>query len=152
MTALTLFAMFTFGCLAVAFAPESHIGKAFQRLFVESPARLLNVGPLKMFVALVVLVVLAAIAVAAPEMVPLMGMADLSLYLDLAVLPLILGAANGLTDACVGVAAAAKRYVARIRLMRLRPGRLGLRAQRTRRPRRSKPDDDASPFGVWAIA
>jgi hypothetical protein len=62
------------------------VGKSLRRALIEGPARVLSRGPLRTFVALVVFFGLIAFAVAAPEMVAIMGMTDLSLYLDLVVL------------------------------------------------------------------
>lgn len=121
-------------------------------MLVDTPARVLKGGPLKVFVALVVLAALLAFTVAAPEMVALLGVADLSLYLDLAVLSAILGAADAVVAAGRRVAAPTMQLAARLDLAPGRSRRSGTRTRRVRRPQRPSSNDDASPAGDWALA
>lgn len=150
MTGLTLLMAFSF--LVVAFAPDSDIGKALRRGLVDGPAQLLNGGPLKIFVALVVLVGLVAFAVGAPELVALIGMADLSVYLDLAVLAFILSAGTRLRTASRAGVEAAKRGFGRVALASAHWSRPRARTRRVQKPRNPAANDDGRPFGVWAAA
>jgi hypothetical protein len=150
MIGLSLLMAFAF--LVVVFTPDTEIGRAFRRVLVEDPARLLNGGPLKVFVALVVLVGLVAFAVGAPELVALIGMADLSVYLDLAVLAFMLSAATRLRTASRAGLEATKRAFGRLALASARLSWRRVRTRRTRRPRRHAANDDGRPSGVWAAA
>lgn len=152
MIGLTLCVLLMFGSLAAVLAPESHFGKGFQRLFVDRPARLLSRGPAKIIVAAVVMVALIAIAAAAPEIVALVGLGDLSIYLDLVVVSVVLGAAKGFRTASLSLVPALRRCVASLLAMPLPLGRQNSRVPRVRRPQRPKPDDDAAPWEAWAIA
>jgi len=145
-----MFCLLIVACLFAAFAPETDIGKACRRVLVDTPARLLNGSPLKMLVAVIVLLGLVAFAAAMPEMIAIFGMTDLSIYLDVVALSLIFGAAAGLKTAGLALARAAKRW--RLALTRPRSSRPRVRARRIRKPRRPPPNEDAWSPGAWAIA
>jgi len=142
--------LLTIACLFAAFAPETEMGKACRHALVDTPARLLNGSPLKVFVALVVLVGLVAFAAAMPEMIAIFGMTDVSLYLDVLALWFIFGAAAGLKTTGLALARAAKRW--RLAFARPRSSRPGVRARRVRKPRRPAPNDDAWSPDAWATA
>lgn len=150
MTGLSLLLAFAF--LVVAFTPDTNLGKALRRVLVDGPARLLNGGPLKVFVALVVVAGLVAFAVGAPELVALIGMADLSVYIELAALSFILSAVTGLRTASRSGVAATRRCFGRAARAPARLRRRRVRTRRTRKPRRQAANDDGRPFGVWAAA
>ena len=150
MTGLSLLLAFAF--LVTAFLPETQLGKLLRRTLVVRPAEVLNGGPLKVIVALVVLAGVVVFVVAAPEWVALMGMADLSLYLDLAVLSFLLGAVGSLKTASRAGVGVAKQIASRLTLAKARLKRLGVRARRARKPRHGPAADDSWPSGVWAAA
>jgi hypothetical protein len=97
-------------------------------------------------------VALIAIAMAAPEIVALVGMGDLTVYLDLVVLSVVLAAARGFRTASLHLVAITKRYTARLGATPPRLARQGARVRRVRKPRPPKPSDDVAPSGAWAIA
>lgn len=151
MTGMALLWLLTLAVLFAGLPRDTLIGKSFRRLLVEEPARLLNGGPLRTFVAIVVLFGLVAFAVAAPEMVAVMGMTDLSLYLDLVVLAFALRTLGRFKSATANVAASFRRACRQLYLGRVRFNRRSGRTRPLRKPRRPPPSDDNFRPGAWAI-
>lgn len=146
MSGLTLLFLFAFAM--VALAPETHLGKMLRQALVAAPAQMLNGGPIKLLAAAFVLVGVLGFAFAAPELIALVGVADLALYLDVMAVALIVGAIAQFR----GFGSTALRWARRYLLgpaIRLRPGR----GRRPRSPvRKPRSDDDDGPFGAWTLA
>ena len=147
-----LFVLFAFAIAVVVFAPTTEVGKAFRRALVIAPARFLSGGPMKMFVAIVVFAALVAFAVGAPELVDLVGMADLSLYLDMAILSFILGAVTGFRSAARSVILGVRRVLSGRHFDRAHVGQTRARTPRSSKPGRSLSDDEEWPSNAWALA
>jgi hypothetical protein len=136
----------------IAWAPDTPLGKTLRNWLVEAPARVLNrLTPFKITVGLIVFVWLIGMVLAAPELIPIIGIGDLALYLDATVIVMLLGTAARLKLVLTQT----------VRLGQEIPGRLIARFKRSqsrsRSPRRHRhgtppsPDDTASPAG-WEFA
>lgn len=146
------FLLLAFAFLLVALAPDSEMGRTLRNALVDRPARLLNGGPLKVFVAIIVLAGLVAFVLGAPELVALIGMTDLTVYLDLVVLSFIVGAVSNLKGAMRAGGQLAKRGANAVMLAPARLQRLPRRVRRARKPRQPVADDDGQAWDAWVAA
>jgi hypothetical protein len=146
------FLLLAFAFLVVAFAPDSEMGRTLRSALVDRPARLLNGGPLKIFVSIIILAGLVAFVLGAPERVALIGMTDLTVYLDLVALSFIVGAVSDPKSAMRAGVQLAKRSADAVMSVPARLQRLPGRIRRTRRPRQPVGADDGHAWGAWAAA
>jgi len=152
MIAPILLSMFVLGWLSAVAVPQGAIGKAFRRLFVDAPARLLQTSPRTAAVWLVLLVLLLAISIAAPEVIALMGVSDLSAYLDLALISLVLGAVKSARSLAGSALAIARQGLAALAAARPAAGRRGGRVRRVRKARPPPPAEGGFGAGAWVVA
>lgn len=126
--------------VGAALAPDSALG----RWLIKGPARALaEMTPRKALLSILAFVLLTACVLGTPELVPLVGFADLSVMMDLAALALLVTAGARLAAARdVGVRVV-RTVAARTRLRARR-----LRTPRLRRPKPPSPDDEPA----WAYA
>ena len=96
MTALTAALLVAF--LLMVFAPQSTMGETLHRALVEPLARLLNKGPLKVLLAVLVVFAAVGVALSMPELFVLMGMTDATLSLEAVLLSTAAGAVAASTD------------------------------------------------------
>jgi hypothetical protein len=138
--------------IIMALAPDIPITKALRFWLIEAPAAVLGkLTPMKLIVGLIVLVALVAWSMSAPEIVAMIGLGDLSAYLDAAVIMALLGATARLKFAL----SRAVRLVQT--LMTFRAKLFGASRARSRqlRPRHSRslpPRADDEPHRPWAFA
>jgi len=128
---------------AAAIAPQSPLGEAL----IRRPARALaDLTWRRAVVGLLALAVLAALVAGGPEMVALVGMADLSLLAEVAALALLTGAAARLRIVAQTAVVVARRIVA------VAGRRPRLRRRRVRRSPRSPHAPDLPGWAAWAWA
>jgi hypothetical protein len=136
----------------VLWAPDTLIGKSLRVALIDFPAKTLShATPLKVIVGLIVFFALAVFIFGAPELVALMGLSDLSIYLDFTIISILMSTAVRLKSVLGGA----------IRLVRgIAPGgiprwkRSGPR-NRLSHPRRSKsspPNDEGGAEFGWTFA
>ena len=142
-----------FAGAVIALAPETAVGKGLRRHLVEEPARLLNRGPLEVFVAVFVVVGFAAFMIGAPELIAIAGgAADFALVLDAAALFLVFGGVGVARTARIVAVRLARGAGGGLVLVRRSLARSRERRPRAHKPRRPRSDDYADPFGAWAPA
>ena len=137
--------------LGAALAPDTAIGKTLREALIELPARLLNRDRLSLIIAVVAFVGLVTFLAGAPELVALVGLADLSLFVDIAALGLVLGSAVRLKIVRAAVAEISRRLVGRLANIGSPRVRATVRARRLGRSRRAR-SNDPDPLGGWALA
>lgn len=135
----------------IAVAPDAPLAKTLRVWLIDAPAQALDrLTPARAVVGLIVLALLVAWMMSAPETVAMIGIGDLSAYLDAAIIAALIG-----TAARVKFVLSATVQLGR---MSLRLGRrVGADKARSRQPRRRQskpraPSGDADPDGVWALA
>lgn len=140
--------LFLLALVVVGWAPDTPLGKTLHAWFIEAPARALNnLSPAKVIVGSIVLVFLIALALSAPELVAIMGLGDLYLYLDAAVIAMLIGAAARVKFVLGHALHVSRNIVARWN----RSGAYDRqpRQQKSKLPRSS---DEVDPHGDWAFA
>jgi hypothetical protein len=127
-------------------APDTRIGRLLRALLIDTPTQAFRrVTPIKMIVGVIVFLGLGAIMIGAPEFFAIMSLGDLSLYLDITVITLLLSAALRVKSALSHAIPLGRNIAARIITRRNRA-----RARsRVSRPRRLLPLDDEPD---WAYA
>jgi hypothetical protein len=142
-----------FGMVGLAtFAPATRIGSVLHEALVVKPARLLNGSALNALVRIVALLIVLGFVLGAPELVVLIGFADMALMMEVAALVM-------LTTSVVGLKAtgfAARKTVASL-VRHLGPVprasmRGGPHARRARRPRPRVSAKDADDPAGWSRA
>jgi len=79
---------------AALLAPDTPIGKSLRVVLIDRPAKTLShATPLKMIVGLIVFLALVAFILSAPELVAIIGLSDLSLYLDITIISILMNTA-----------------------------------------------------------
>ena len=136
---------------AMLWAPDTPIGKSFRAVLIDAPARILNrATPLKVVIGLIVLLVLLVFIFGAPELVALIGLGDLYVYLDIAVISILMNAAVRSKS----VFTYAIRVVRGIAARKIPPWkRAGPRNRRLhpRRPKSTSSDDEGGAEWGWAF-
>src|SRR5580658_10897998 len=75
---------------AALWAPDTPIGKSVRVVLIDPLAKTLSrATPLKVIVGLAVFLALAVFIISAPELVAIMGLSDLSIYLDLTIISIL---------------------------------------------------------------
>ena len=137
---------------AMAFAPDIPVSKALRHWLIEAPANALNkLTPMKLIVGLIVLVGLVAWAMSAPEIVAMIGIGDLSAYLDAVAIMALMGAAARLKFV-LSEAVRLARAVVGYRAKPFKANRARSRQSRAHRSRLFPSRADDEPHGAWAFA
>src|SRR6516225_7862964 len=90
---LLMIELFLLTFAVIALAPDTTLGEALRVWLIETPARALSrLTILKAVVGLIVIACLIGWAVSAPELVAMVGVGDMSLYLDAAVIAMLVSA------------------------------------------------------------
>jgi hypothetical protein len=131
----------------LAWAPDTQLGKTLRAWLIDAPARAITDLTLaKVVVGAIVLVCLVGWAISAPELVAMIGFGDLAVYLDAAVIAVLLSATERLR-----VAREPAIRLSRIILGRFLTWITGSRTRQTRlrrqKPRPSGTSDDVYPRG-----
>jgi cobalamin biosynthesis protein CobD/CbiB len=136
---------------AALWAPDTPIGKAVRNVLIDLPAKTLSrATPLKVIVGLIVFLALVAFIVSAPELVAIMGLGDLSIYLDFTIISLLVSTAARLKS----VLAYAIRLIRGIAQSNIPQWRRAGRRNRLSHPRRPKSppsDDEGGAEWGWAF-
>lgn len=136
----------------VAFMPDAPLGKALRFWLIEAPVRAVDgLSVKKIIVGTIVLICLIGFAMSAPELVALIGFGDLAVYLDAAVIAMLLGAAERLRFVLKPVLRLGRDIAARC-AARASGGRARDRQTRRHKPKRPRPSGDADPRGDWVFA
>jgi len=134
---------------AMAFFPDIPVSKALRHWLIEAPANAFNkLTPMKLIVGLIVLVCLVGWAMSAPEIVAMIGIGDLSAYLDAAVIMALLGAAARVKFALSEAVRLARTVIA----YSAKPFNANRTRSRQRRSMSFPPRADDEPHGAWAFA
>ena len=104
-----------------------------------------------MIIGLIVVVCLIGMAMSAPELVAMIGFGDLSLYLDAAVIAMLLSAAAQLKFVVARTMQLGRNIAARITALVSRTRSRNRRSRRDR-PRLPPSSGDADPQEDWAFA
>ena len=145
--------LFGLACLAVAAAmlcPETLVGGVLRKALVDGPGRLLTrEGFTKASVGVLVLFFLLSLA-AAPELLAVMAIADLTVYFEVVAMAILLGAGARMR-AAITVAIRPIRWIGHS-LGQMR-ARFSARASAgLRSPRRKPPGSEPDPDRGWAPA
>jgi hypothetical protein len=144
--------VFIFALAIVAWAPDTPLGKALHNCLVEAPVRIVeNMTPKKIVIGAIVLVCLIGFAMSAPELVALIGFGDLAVYMDAAVIAMLLTAAARLKFVLTQVMRFSRTVAARLAI-RTNGNGARKRGSRRHRPKLPRPSDDAEPHAGWAFA
>lgn len=140
-------------CLAAAWAvlrPDTVWGRALREALIEAPARLLGgKGAIKMFVGVLVIVFVLSV-IAAPELLAVVAVSDLTIYFEVMTVAMLLGAGTRLRTAAA-MAILPARWVASV-FQRLRTG-FSARERRGGRPaRRNANPPKLDPEPAWSPA
>jgi len=140
MLALELLGLLMIGAVL---APKSALG----RWILEPTRRLAGLTPRKALIAALSALLLLAVVFAAPEMLALFGLADLSMFMDVLALSLLLSAGARLVAARDAVVQAPRRVAQWVRVAR-RGRHRRVRTGRRLRP----PSSDDTDGAAWAFA
>jgi cobalamin biosynthesis protein CobD/CbiB len=137
---------------AVLWAPDTLIGKSLRSMLIDLPAKMLSrATPLKVIVGLFVFVALVAFIFSAPELVALMGISDLSIYLDFTIISLLMSTAIRLKSALGYAIRLVRGIAARDIRQRKRAGSRN-RLSHPRRPKSPPSDNEGGAEWGWAFA
>jgi hypothetical protein len=141
-------------CAAVlaAFAPATWLGTVLHEALVEEPARLLNGSALSTLARIVALLFALAFAVGTPELVLLMGFADLALVMEVAAFVILTTSVVGLKAAGVAIRKAVASLVRRVGSVPRASPRARTHGRRARRPRPPMSGEDADGPAGWGHA
>jgi hypothetical protein len=131
--------------------PDTPIGKSLRVVLIDRPAKTLSrATPLKVIVGLIVFFSLVIFIISAPELAALIGISDLSIYVDITIVSILMNTAVRLKS----VLACAIRLVRGIasrdipQWMRAGPRN---RLSHPRRPKSPPSDDDGGAEWGWAF-
>jgi hypothetical protein len=136
---------------AALWAPDTPIGKAVRVVLIDRPAETLSrATPLKVIVGLIVFLALVVFIVSAPEFVAIMGLGDLSIYLNFTIISMLVSTGVRLKS----LLAYAIRLFRGIAPSRIRQReRVGPRNRlaHPRRPKSPPSDDEGGAEWGWAV-
>jgi len=136
---------------AVLWAPDTLIGKSLRVVLIDFPAKTLsNATPLKVIVGLIVFLALVVFIFGAPELVALMGLSDLSIYLDFTVISILMSTAIRLKSVLAYAIRLVRGIAARDIPQRKRAGSRN-RLSHPRRPKSPPSDDEGGAERGWAF-
>jgi cobalamin biosynthesis protein CobD/CbiB len=135
----------------VLWAPDTPIGKSLRVVLIDRPAKTLSrATPLKVIIGLIVFLALVGFIISAPELVAIMGISDLSIYLDITIISILMSTAVRLKS----VLAYAIRLVRGIAARDIRQWKRAGPRNRLSHPRRPKSppsDDEGDAEWGWAF-
>jgi cobalamin biosynthesis protein CobD/CbiB len=138
-------------CTAL-WAPDTLIGKSLRDVLIDLPAKTLSrATPLKVIVGLLVFLALVAFTFSAPELVAIMGLGDLSIYLDFTIFSILMSTAIRLKSVLAYAIRLVRRTAALGIPQRKRVGSRD-RLSHPRRPRSPPSDDEDDAEWGWAFA
>ncbi len=144
--------MLILALVIMAVAPNIPIARTLRHWLIEAPAIALSkLTPLKLIVGLIVLACLVGWAMSAPEIVAMIGIGDLSAYLDAVVIMALLGAVARLKFVLSEAVRLAQTVVTK-RARLFTANRARSRQPRLRRSRSFPSRADDEPHGAWAFA
>jgi cobalamin biosynthesis protein CobD/CbiB len=136
---------------AALWAPDTPIGKSLRVVLIDRPAKTLNrATPLKVIVGLIVFLALVAFIISAPELVAIMGLGDLSIYLDFTIISILMSAAVRLKSV-FAYAIRLVRGIAARDIPRWKRAGPRNRLSHPRRPQSPPSDDESGPEWGWAF-
>jgi len=136
---------------AVLWAPDTPIGKLLRIVLIDRPAKTLNrATPLKVIVGLIVFLALVAFIISAPELVAIMGLSDLSIYLDFTIISILMSAAVRLKSV-LAYAIRLGRGIAARNIPRWKWAGPRNRHSHPRRPKSPPSDDEGGAEWGWAF-
>jgi cobalamin biosynthesis protein CobD/CbiB len=136
---------------AVLWAPDTLIGKSLRVVLIDFPAKTLNhATPLKVIVGLIVFLALVVFIFGAPELVALMGLSDLSIYLDFTIISILMSTAVRLKSVLAYAIRLVRGIAPRGIPQRKRAGPRN-RLSHPRRPKSSPSDDEGGAEWGWAF-
>jgi len=136
---------------AVLLTSDTPIGKAVRGLLIDAPAKAnWRTASPKIIVRLIVIVALVVFIIGAPEWIMMFGLVDLTIYLDVGVMLLLISvAALGRSSFTYMVRFAGN--IARSLVARWNRRRGRTRVSHLRKPKSPPADDDEAGYG-WAFA
>jgi len=151
-TMLLVMEIFLLVLAVMAFAPETPLAKSLRAWLVETPVRATaDLTPAKIIVGLIVSVCLIGWAISAPELVAMVGFADLAAYLDVAVIAMLLTAITRLRFVLQHTIRLSRTLSARV-IARSTRGKARHRQARRHRPKLPPSADEDDPLGGLAFA
>ena len=140
-------------CLAIAvavFCPDTTLGRALHRALIEQPCRALTREGLTRGAAGALVFIFLLSVLAAPELLAVLAITDLTIYFEVIVLATVLGAGARIEGFVAAVAARVRRTI-RV-LARARPASTPRTAGRERRIRRKAAPPKSDPDRAWRPA
>jgi hypothetical protein len=136
---------------AVLWAPDTPIGKSLRVVLIDRPAKMLSrATPLKVIVGLIVLLSLLVFIIGAPELVAIMGVSDLSIYLDITIISILMSTAVRLKSVLANAIRLVRGIAARDTPQWKRMGPRN-RLSHPRRPKSPPSDDEGGADWGWAF-
>jgi cobalamin biosynthesis protein CobD/CbiB len=136
---------------AALWAPDTPIGKSLRVVLIDRPAKTLNrATPLKVIVGLIVFLALVAFIISAPELVAIMGLGDLSIYLDFTIISILMSAAVRLKSV-FAYAIRLVRGIAARDIPRWKRAGPRNRLSHPRRPQSPPSENESGPEWGWAF-
>jgi hypothetical protein len=136
---------------AALWAPDTPIGKTLRVVLIDPLAKTLSrATPLKVMVGLIVFFALIVFIIGAPELVAIMGVADLSLYLDITIISILVSTAVRLKSMLAYAIRLVRGIAARDIPQWKRAGPRN-RLSHRRRPKSPPSDDEGGAEWGWAF-
>ncbi len=136
---------------AALWAPDTPIGKSLRVVLIDRPAKTLSrVTPLKGIVGLTVFLALVVFIISAPEFVAIMGVSDLSIYLDITIISILMSTVVRLKSALAFAIRLVRGIAARDIPQWKRTGPRS-RLSHPRRPKSPPSDDEGGAEWGWAF-
>ena len=136
---------------AALLAPDTPIGKSLRVVLIDRPAKTLSHATLlKVIVGLIVFLALVAFILSAPELVAIMGLSDLSLYLDITIISILMNTAVRLKSV-LAYAIRLVRGIAARDIPRSKRAGPRNRLSHPRRPKSPPSDDEGGAEWGWAF-
>jgi cobalamin biosynthesis protein CobD/CbiB len=136
---------------AALWAPDTPIGKSLRAVLIDPLAKTLNrATPLKVIVGLIVFLALVIFIIGAPELVAIMGVTDLSIYLDITIISILMSTAVRLKSVLAYAIRLARGIATRDIPQWKRAGPRN-RLSRPRRPKSPPSDDEGGAEWGWAF-
>ena len=136
---------------AALWAPDTPIGKSLRVVLIDRPAKTLSrATPLKVIVGLIVFLALVAFIISAPELVAIMGLSDLSIYLDFTIISILMSAAVRLKSV-FAYAIRLVRGIAARDIPRWKRAGPRNRLSHPRRPQSPPSENESGPEWGWAF-
>jgi cobalamin biosynthesis protein CobD/CbiB len=136
---------------AALWAPDTPIGKSLRVVLIDPLAKALSrATPLKVIVGLIVFFVLVVFIIGAPELVAIMGVTDLSFYLDITIISILMSTAVRLKSTLTYAIRLVRGVAARDIPQWKRAGPRN-RLSHRRRPKSPRSDDEGDAEWGWAF-